>query len=174
MKKYFSLSNQTPPPATRWRTPQRRGGGAAVGLIIIVGILAIALGLWQFFEAAPSSLTGWHHDLDSGIKASEATGKPMLVLFTADWCPPCRQLKKNVLTTHSVASYLQDQFVTVKIDLTERDSPNSAVAAEFGVQGIPTMFVYDQNAQMIDSIVGGMPQSAFLSWIKACRAKISD
>lgn len=78
-----------------------------------------------------------------------------------------------MLTTQSVSDYLREQFVTVKIDLTERGGPNNTVASEFGVQGIPTLFVFDQNAQIVDSMVGGASKSAFVSWIESCHAKTS-
>ena len=36
---------------------------------------------------------------------SENTGKPMLVLVTADWCPPCQALKKGALMDSKVTQW---------------------------------------------------------------------
>ena len=159
---------------TTRQTMSARSGSAVPMVLAVLGLMIVSAGIWIWAGGSSSgSLSDWHHDIPTGLEISEATGKPILVLFTADWCPPCRQLKKQVLTDRSVSRYLHDQFVLVKIDLTERGGPNQSVASEFGVQGIPTMFVFDQNANMIDSVVGGIPKSQFESWIKNCRQQVS-
>src|SRR5688572_12131278 len=41
---------------------------------------------------------GWIGDWDTAIERAQSSGKPALVLFTADWCPACKELQGNVLT----------------------------------------------------------------------------
>ena len=42
------------------------------------------------------------------------------------------------------------QFITVRVDLTERGGPNNAVAAQFGVQSIPDLQVYHPSGWQMD------------------------
>ena len=71
-----------------------------------------------------------------------ATDRPMLVHFTADWCPPCRTMKKNVFSDESVQTLIERDFVLVRIDLTDRMGPNTLIARECGVTSIPAIQVF--------------------------------
>jgi protein disulfide-isomerase len=93
----------------------------------------------------------------------------VLVLFTADWCPPCRRLKRDVLGRSGVDAYLEEQFVRVKIDLTDRSGPNNAVAAHFGVRSIPSARAYDPDGHEIGVYQGSYTEWEFLDWLRECR-----
>lgn len=57
---------------------------------------------------------------------------PVLVDFTATWCPPCRQLSPVL---HQLASDLRGRLSIAEVDVD--DHPGLAV--RFGVRGAPTM-----------------------------------
>ena len=61
---------------------------------------------------------------------SKSTGKPALVLFTADWCPPCKQLKSETLSDAKVKVAIAASFTPVVVDLSDRDGPNNRVAQD--------------------------------------------
>ena len=158
---------QTPPHAPR------RAGSGLVTVVIVLLIIGGSFLAWKLGGQHSGKLEDWHHDLASGIQAAEATGKPMLILFTADWCPPCRQLKSEVLTDSEVAAYLKKDYVTVKIDLTDRGSPNNSTAADFGVQFIPMMFITSADGQPIGSN-GAMPKAPFMAWVQSSKSQLAS
>lgn len=122
---------------------------------LILAVLLIAgLGLMGWKVFGPGHDT-WLHDLSAGVAAAEESGRPILVFYTADWCPPCRKLKSDVLSDPDVEAYLQENFVRVKIDLSDRSGPNARTAAEFGVTGIPTVIFYDYQGVETNRITGG-------------------
>ncbi len=129
---------------------------------LVVLLVATGLGL-AGWKVLGSSSDGWLHDLDAGIDAAAASGKPMLVLYTADWCPPCRELKRDVLSDPDVDDFLSENYVRVKIDLTDRYGPNATIASENGVRGIPTVIVYDDDGMEIDRVTGG---STLTDWFR--------
>ncbi len=105
----------------------------------------------------------WVHDLDAGFKAGAASGKPVLVLYTADWCPPCRLLKREVLSDPAIDAFMARVFVRVKIDLTDRRGPNNQLAAKARITGIPTMIVYTSRGVETTRLTGG----AIGVWIRS-------
>lgn len=135
----------------------------------LVLLLVIGAGIagWKVagpFDGWTLGGDGWVHDLDDGLDAAYASGKPAFVLFTADWCPPCQELKRTVLHDPDTLAALEESFVLVKVDLTSRFGPNTEVASEFGVRGIPAAIVFDSDGYETDRVVGG---SSLASWIYA-------
>ncbi len=129
-------------------------------LVVLLAVTGLGLAGWKVL--GPSS-DGWLHDLGAGLDAAEASGKPVFVLFTADWCPPCRELKRDVLSDPDVEAFLSENYVRVKIDLSDRGGPNARTASENGVRGIPTRILYDDDGVEIDRVTGG---SAVSYWLR--------
>jgi thiol-disulfide isomerase/thioredoxin len=128
--------------------PRRFHPGAILLVLLVVGL---GLGGWKYAHSGD----GWIHDFDEGVTASRESGKPMLVFYTADWCPPCRQLKATVLADATVNEGLAERFVRVKVDLTDQMGPNVRLAAEYGVHAIPTMILYDASGNERERVTGG-------------------
>jgi len=108
---------------------------------------------------------GWVDNWDSAVQQAKTSGKPALVLFTADWCPACRQFESETLTDPQVKQYLKDNHTLVVVDLTDRTGPNTNRAREFSVQAIPTLILFDVsgNEKARDF---GMPSEPMLKWLK--------
>ena len=119
----------------------------------IVALVAAAVGFGGWKLLAGKSI--WLDDVDAGLAAAQASGKPMLVFFTADWCPPCRQLKRGPLSEPGVKGYITENYVPVKVDLTDRSGSGAMNAAQTGVNAIPAMILYDTDGRETDRFVGG-------------------
>lgn len=65
---------------------------------------------------------------EESVAESKKTGKPLLVYFTASWCPPCRTMKSTVFADASIKKKLKD-FVVYYCDI---DLPkNKSVIKEY-------------------------------------------
>jgi thioredoxin len=84
-----------------------------------------------------------------------------VVDFTADWCPPCRQLAPHV---EALARELAPAVLIAKVDA----DAHPALAARFGVRGLPTLLVF-QGGEVIDRIVGALPAAQLRARIQAAR-----
>lgn len=136
-------------------------------LLVLLAVVG-GLGTAGWKKWGPSAVVAgprgkWLHDLDEGLAAGAASGKPVLVLYTADWCPPCRGLKRGVLSDHRINAFLAREYVRVKIDLTDRRGPNNRLAAKKRIKGTPTMVVYNHRGVETQRIRGG---EAVASWIR--------
>jgi thiol:disulfide interchange protein len=120
-------------------------------LIIVLTVAGLGLAGWKVL----GSHSIWLDDVDEGLDAAQMSGKPVVMFYTADWCPPCRQLKSGLLKNPGIQSYLSENYVPIKIDLTDRSGPGAMRAGRYGVTGIPTIILYDSKGQELDRFVGG-------------------
>jgi thioredoxin 1 len=74
---------------------------------------------------------------------------PVLVDFTAAWCPPCRVMKPILAELASE----RDDLRVVTIDVDD----NQATAARYGVLSMPTFMVFRDGAPVL-TLVGSRPR----------------
>jgi thioredoxin 1 len=75
--------------------------------------------------------------------------KPVLVDFTASWCPPCRAM--NPILDEVAAS--RDDLRIVKLDVDD----NQQTAAQYGVMSMPTFMLFENGAP-IHTMIGSRPR----------------
>ena len=158
-----SQEDELAPPIEDVASDSQRSGLSAFFVFLIIGVSCLLI--WLVFSPSGAH-AAWYDSIDKGTIQAELTRKPMLVFYTADWCPPCKMLKKQTFADDQVAKYLADNYILIKIDLTDRQSPNQAIAREYEVNSIPTMFIYTSLGIEIDSINGFIPPREFLEWIR--------
>jgi len=76
------------------------------------------------------------------LKASE----PVVVDFTAEWCPPCHMMAPIV---ERLADELAGKIKIGKLDV----DANQEIAIRYGVQGIPTLGLF-RDGRLVDRMVG--------------------
>jgi thioredoxin-like negative regulator of GroEL len=141
-----------------------------ITLLIIGAILMKLLGTLDE-SLTPSSKSGapigFQTNYDTALSLAQSSGKPLVVIFSASWCPPCQQMKKQVYPSQEVAPY-KSQFVWAYLDV---DQPSNQIAAQkFGVRGIPHIAFLNAQGTEIATTAGGMPPEAFAAQLKSALA----
>jgi protein disulfide-isomerase len=124
-----------------------------IGLGLVIGFLAA-----QVFAAEGQ----WMTDLAKAQEKAKAEKKMVLVDFTgSDWCPPCKALHKNVLSSDDFLAYAKDNLVLVEIDFPrakpqsdEVKKANKELAKKHDISGYPTVIVFDSQGKELTKQVG--------------------
>lgn len=104
----------------------------------------------------------WHTDLDAARQAAKQARKPLLVYFTGSaWCPPCKLLHAEVMTSPAFEAYAAGRIL-VKLDyppLSEREASkvraNPAlgklmeIKSSYNIAGFPTAVLLDADGKEI-------------------------
>ncbi len=64
-----------------------------------------------------------------------AGGLPIIIDFTATWCPPCQMIKP---VFESLAQQYQGKAILVKVDVDQL----SDISEQFGIEAMPTFVAY--------------------------------
>jgi thiol:disulfide interchange protein DsbD len=120
------------------------------GLVIVAGVALVATAPnWISFEPAgagaarPGELA-WRA---GEVERLRAEGRPILVVFTADWCLTCKVNEKTVLEAEAVrAALARGGWAVLTADWTRRDEAIRAELARFGRAGVPLYLVYRPGA----------------------------
>lgn len=94
---------------------------------------------------------------DSFAERVEQARMPVLVDLWAAWCGPCRAVSPALV---NLARDRAGRIKLVKVNVDE--SP--AIAARFGVQGIPTLLVFDKGT-VVTRQTGAAPEAALRQWL---------
>lgn len=106
---------------------------------------------------------GWVVDFEVAKKTASAEKKDILMEFTgSDWCPPCKQLYANVISTDMFKEQAPQSFTLLLLD-NPRDKSHQTeaeqaqytrMAAEYGIEGVPTIILADAEGKPYAKLVG--------------------
>jgi thiol:disulfide interchange protein len=98
-------------------------------------------------EAALKATTLEFLPLEQALVLAKSQGKPVLVDFSAIWCPTCRVLHAEVFTDAAVKQAITTGYVLSRVDY---ESPEArAFMQRYAVQGFPTLLVLSANGQLL-------------------------
>lgn len=137
----------------------RRDLWVLLGIVTVLAGLMLARGLGRT-APTPKPFSD-AYTLQSAADVSRQTGRPVLVLATADWCGPCQALKRGALSDPGVAAYLSEHTVPVYLE----DGVNPREIAALGVEVYPTTVIL-QNGEVLGVIRGGASAEDYLRTVR--------
>jgi len=122
-------------------TPVSSTRSRVLAALSMVGVLAIALGSYNFVTA-PSEIP-WQTFSQQSLDNAIQSGRPIFVDFTADWCLTCKANERFALDIAPVRQALvQHRVVMLRADWTHGDPEITQILKEHGRAGVPMYLFY--------------------------------
>ena len=144
----FNTTGEEPP-----RAPAKGGWGR--GVVVLLLLAAAVFGVRQYTNRAAALAAA---DRAAGVK-------PVLLMFTADWCGPCQSFKSTVLADDRVVSAVVGSCRLQMVDLTKWEGKPADVANRYGVRSIPTLILVNSKGEELDRYRGPHHAATFARWL---------
>lgn len=95
----------------------------------------------------------WIWDETEGFAKASAEGKPVMMDFWAEWCAACIELDHQTYNQTRILD-LAERFVSIKMDMTERNEANDERNRRFSVIGMPTVIFFAPDGTEIERFSG--------------------
>jgi thiol:disulfide interchange protein len=161
----------------------RRSPSALLALALLLLALRVILGLHEARQETPAASQGpeaepmeWR-SLEAGVAEARAMGKPILYDFTADWCPPCRLMERQLFADPEVAADLNSRFVPVRVrDRMREEGRNQpwvdSLQRRFQVSAFPTLVAESLEGGEPTRIEGYLGRAGTLRQLRAAAARL--
>jgi thioredoxin-related protein len=141
------------------------------------------LGCWAVFQATAAE-EDWLTDLSKAKSIAKEQKKMVLMDFNgSDWCPPCKALRKNVLSAPEFIEYAKKNLVLVDLDFPrhkqqpeELKKANEALSQKYNIEGFPTVIVLSSDGKELTKKVGYDGQNAkdFIAELEKLKSRVSS
>jgi protein disulfide-isomerase len=122
----------------------------------------LAVLLVMCWAAVQVNAAEWLTNLPKAQAQAKSEKKLVLMEFTgSDWCPPCKALHKNVMTSPEFEAYAAKNLILVELDYPhskpqaeDLKKANEALLKQYDIEGYPTVIVLDENGKQLSKEVG--------------------
>ena len=104
--------------------------------------------------SSPFKMVGSQEEFNEFLATAKLASKSVVMDFYADWCLDCKRLDATTLKDPSVVEYLENNFVSLKIDVTDPNSEfGRAMRKRFKVFGPPALVFLDSQGNFLQNRV---------------------
>lgn len=114
----------------------------------------------QAAQVTQSNQIVWMTDFEQAKALAKAESKPLFVDFSgSDWCPHCKNLDKEILSTPEFQKALGKKMIFVVIDFPRSKElepkvkkQNDELMKQYQVRGFPTVIIFDSSMNKLDTL----------------------
>ncbi|MCX6118605.1 MAG: thioredoxin family protein [Proteobacteria bacterium] len=133
----------------------------------MVKVLKNTLFFFTFFSPVLSASDYSEHwitkNIDIELTAAKAVGKPAIIYWGAEWCPPCNAMKAEVFGSPEFLK-ATSSMLRIMIDGDGKDAQKWS--DHFKATGYPTIILLNSSSEQILRFVGFVPKETVLAAIE--------
>jgi thiol:disulfide interchange protein DsbD len=115
--------------------------GATIAAVVMVWPIIIQADSMKFIPYS-----------DKAIVQAVSEHKPVMIDFTAEWCPSCKELDRKTFPNQKV-KVEGERFVRLQADVTaDKSTEVRALKQKYNVQGPPTIIFLDSKGDEVKDI----------------------
>jgi thiol:disulfide interchange protein len=123
----------------------------------IIKFVFLVLFLASMAELAPGKdQISWIYDMDAGLAAAKKENKPLMIDFTAEWCPPCKEMESSTFSNPAVVLKAK-AFIVTRVDVDKQKqvaAKYKGLPQAYGGIGIPNLLFLGSSGAEINRIIG--------------------
>lgn len=114
--------------------------------------------------------TTWHTSLEEARQEAKRTNLPLVVHFHADWCGPCQNMEREVLSSADLHRHFGVSVVAVKVNSDQQ----AALTQQFRVTALPTDIFLGADGRETGRSVGSQGKAEYIATVTGLRNKSSQ
>lgn len=115
----------------------------------IIPAVTLGLGFFagtQWIANSHSQLSkdklSWIYQEDAALKLAKKSNSPILIDMWAEWCEACKKMDATTFSSPKMIDYfIKNNWVLLKLDLTESTDQNDLIQKRFNIKGLPTLVI---------------------------------
>jgi len=118
--------------------------------------LAASAAAEELLASYPSANGKFTEDAEEAAQAQKATQRPLFMVFTgSDWCPPCKALESNILSSSAFKKFAEKKLILLKLDYPNGKqsraiaSQNAELKSQYGISSFPTVIIQGHDGKEI-------------------------
>lgn len=105
----------------------------------------------------------WTATPQAAVQLQQATGRPLLVYVTADYCGYCRKMERDTWSNRDVVQKIRDRFIPLKLDAEK----HAEIVSRLGIKGLPTTIIFNGAGEHLQTVSGYSRPEALLPVLEA-------
>lgn len=126
--------------------------------LTVAGRIFAFIALVSVATTASADHVNWVTDVETGLQQANASGRLVLLKFTADWCGYCKKMERETFTKPAVASLVNQQFVPVLVDADKYQ----VLVKHLKIKGLPAILVASPDMVILQRISGYQTEDKLL------------
>jgi thiol:disulfide interchange protein len=98
-------------------------------------------------------------DYEAAKTKAASEDRMLLVLNTATWCTPCKEMDKTTWLDENVVAWVNEHAVAVRVDVDERQD----LLESLDVQGMPTIILFRGDDEL-GRVLGRQSAEEMMAW----------
>lgn len=100
----------------------------------------------------------WLYDWEETLHKAQLNNTPIMINFYTQVCPYCVKLDRDTFANRAVASFLNENFICVKIDASK-----NSIASNYYITGVPMTYFTTIDGTAMGYMAGYIPPETFLT-----------